>query len=93
MLEVLLALFLFSITMLGSLSVQITGKRAGHDALQRTVAVSLAWDMIARIRANPGQMELYRFSLPAEDGSALPEPATDCDSAPCTESELAHFDL
>jgi len=54
LIEVLVALVVLSIGMLGIAALHIDGVRTGYSALQRTHAVNLAADMADRIRANPG---------------------------------------
>ena len=46
MVELLFALLIFSVAMMGLWSGQMAGKRAGYDALQRTVATNLARDIL-----------------------------------------------
>lgn len=93
MLELLVALLIFSIGMLGLLSGQLVGKRAVHDALQRSVAIALARDILERVHANPTQVHLYRIGEVGAAGHRLPEPPVDCDSTECNVAELASFDL
>lgn len=93
MLELLVALCIFSIGMLGLLSGQLAGKRAGFDALQRSVASGLARDILERIRANPAEVQAYRLGTVGEVSEPLPDPVVNCDSVGCTGAELASFDL
>ena len=51
--EVLVALIVLSVGMLGIASLYVDSLRAGRTALLRTQAVFLATDMADRIRANP----------------------------------------
>lgn len=55
LIEVLIALLILSIGILGVLAFQLSGKRANFDALQRTVALQLAEDIMARMRNNAYQ--------------------------------------
>jgi len=93
LLELLIALCIFSIGMLGLLSAQLAGKRAGFDALQRSIATGFARDILERIHANPAHVQAYRLGVVGESGEPLPEPVVDCDSSECTGAELASFDL
>ncbi|NND66495.1 MAG: hypothetical protein HKN19_02810 [Halioglobus sp.] len=89
--ECLVALLLFATGALGLLSSQLAGQRATHAALQRSGAVLLAQDLLARIEANPAARADYAV---AELGVGTHEqPETDCRHSPCTPSELARFDL
>ena len=53
LIEVLVALLVLSVGLLGIVGMQITAKKANYEAVQRTTASHLAQDLIARIRANP----------------------------------------
>jgi type IV pilus assembly protein PilV len=57
--EVLVALVVLSVGMLGIAGLYVTTLRASGSALYRTQAVSLASDMADRIRANPFGRETY----------------------------------
>ena len=93
LLEVAVALFLFTLAMWGVMSAQTVTAQASYDALQRAVALSLARDMVARVRANPGALHDYtlRTSVKASDAPADSFP--DCHAIACTPRQLAHFDL
>lgn len=93
MLEFVVALLIFSIGMMGLLSAQLAGKKAGHDASQRSVATALARDILERMRSNPGQISAYRIVDTGGAGHRLPEPGADCDESSCTAAQLAAFDL
>ena len=51
-LEVLIALVIMVTGILGAVAMQVTAKQGSFDAMQRSLASSLAQDIIARIRAN-----------------------------------------
>lgn len=93
MAEVLVALLVFSIGMLGLASAQLGGKRAGYDALQRSVAAALAGDLLERIRANPVHAAAYAATIGGDGGERPAAPEVDCDRSACTGSQLAVFDL
>ncbi|RLA48698.1 MAG: hypothetical protein DRQ98_14465, partial [Gammaproteobacteria bacterium] len=44
LLEVLIALLIFTTGMMGLLSTQLAGKKAGYEATQRSIATALARD-------------------------------------------------
>ena len=52
LIEVLIAVLVLAVGILGLMGLQINGKRTNYAALQRSAAVSLAQDMINRMRAN-----------------------------------------
>jgi prepilin-type N-terminal cleavage/methylation domain-containing protein len=55
LIEVLVALVILSVGLLGIAQLLIHGMRTSHAALLRTQAVNLVADMAERIRANPGE--------------------------------------
>lgn len=79
--EVLIALVITVTGILGAVAMQATAKQGSFDAMQRSLASSLAQDIIGRIRANnPNNLAAYAAN---DYGVAL-------DAAPairCTESD------
>ena len=93
LLEVAVALFLFTLAMWGVMSAHIMTARASYDALQRTVALALARDMVARVRANPEALHDYALRTPANVSGDPVDSLPDCHTIACTPRQLAHFDL
>ncbi len=93
MLELLIALLVFSVGMMGLLTAQLVGKKAVHEASQRSVATALARDILERIRANPLQIESYRVTNVGDEARRLLLPAANCDASACSAAQLAAFDL
>jgi type IV pilus assembly protein PilV len=93
LLEILVALLVLSIGLLGLAGLQTFSLRNNHSALLRSQAVVLAYDALDRMRSNRDQAMLgtggYRtgFGDHAADYSA-----SDC-SSNCTSSALATYDL
>jgi len=88
MLEVLVALFVFSIGLLGATALSIQAYRLENRALVRARIGMLAADLAGRIRSNVAGLSAYG-GLPAEHGCSS-------DVAPariCTSEELAADDL
>ena len=71
MVEVLVALVVMSVGMLGIAALYLEGLRAGRTALYRTTAVTLAGDMADRIRANPSAGLAYAGTGPGADGGCI----------------------
>jgi type IV pilus assembly protein PilV len=85
--EVLVALVLLSLGLLGACAMLLGSLRSHADALHEIAAGRLLQDMADRIRANP------RAGAGYDTREATPLPAA-CDiAAPCTEQELAAADL
>ena len=84
--EVLVALVVMSVGMLGIAALYLEGLRAGRTALYRTTAITLAADMADRIRANRNAGLAYAGTGPGADGDCV-NGAVDC-----TAEELAADD-
>ena len=94
--EVMVALFVLSIAMLGIAGLQITSKRANFEAVQRTTATLLAQEFLERIRSNDDQLTIYTnagvgrtIQLAGSDGITV----TNCTTAACDTATLAMYDL
>lgn len=95
LIEVLVSTLVISVSVLGVAGMQISAKRAGFEAVQRTTATSLAMDIIERMRANPKTLSNYA-TTGIGAGSISAEPSPDCSydiTANCTVSQLALHDL
>jgi len=91
MIEVLIAMLIVSIGAAGLLSMQVSGKRIGYDALQRSSATALVRDIIERMRVNASALSDYAKTV---GGTTIgSEPSPNCLNAPCTPSQMAAHDL
>lgn len=88
--EVLIALVVFTIGILGTFTAQITAKKANFEAAQQSIATNMARDIFARMRSNQSQIAAYVIE---EAGAHVVPMVTDCRLAPCSSGELAAFDL
>lgn len=94
MIEVLIALLVFALGILGMASMQLNAKRLGYDALQRSLATNMARDIVERMRSNPSVDSLSVFgSATLGGGSITSEPSPNCRTSACTRVELARHDL
>jgi len=105
LIEVLIAILVLAVGILGLMGLQINGKRTTYEALQRSMAVGLAQDMMNRLRANPNTVTNKSFLADSYGtasytgggvgGGQVSAPGKDCaaDGAGCTRTELAAFDL
>ena len=64
LIEVLVALLVLSIGLLGLAALQVQGLRFNHDALIRTQATNLAYDIVDRMRANRANVAAYTAADP-----------------------------
>jgi type IV pilus assembly protein PilV len=88
LLEILIALVVLSVGLLGIAGMQATGLRNNHAAYTKTQATALTMDMADRIRANPLGMASYnnfdtKVAVPADPG---------CIEAGCDPAKMAQFD-
>ncbi|WP_199609388.1 type IV pilus modification protein PilV [Flocculibacter collagenilyticus] len=92
--EVLVAFFILATGILGTIAMQATAKKSSFDALQRAIALSLANDMLHRIKANPNQIDAYIASDNAT-GDVFDEPTQRCNTLAntCTPEQIRLNDL
>lgn len=105
LIEVLIAVLVLAVGILGLMGLQINGKRTNYEALQRSAAVSLAQDMMNRMRANPNVAPTITFLDTNYDtttlgfvgggvgGGQITTAPTDCAATACATTELAAYDL
>jgi type IV pilus assembly protein PilV len=84
--EVLVALVVMAVGMLGIAALYVEGLRAGRASVYRTTAVNLAADMADRIKANPVAGPAYAGTGPGADSGCVNG------AAPCTPDALAADD-
>ena len=92
LIEILVAVFVVSIGLLGVARMEVLSKQSGYEALQRTTASMLAHEIMEKMRANPTALVNYS-NLTVGDGS-IATPGTDCTAVNCTTPvEIAAFDI
>ncbi len=92
LIEVLIAVLVLSVGILGLAAMQVNAKRLSYDAMQRSLATSMVRDIISRMRVNDAQAASYVVD-DLGGGSIANEPAPNCKSADCTPTQLAAHDL
>jgi type IV pilus assembly protein PilV len=105
LIEVLIAMLVLAVGILGLMGLQINGKRTNYEALQRSAAVGLAQDIINRMRANSNVAPTGTFLDANYDtvtltytgdgvgGGAITTTPTNCVTANCSTIALAAYDL
>jgi type IV pilus assembly protein PilV len=89
--EVLVALVIFAVGLLGIAALHIESLNAGRTALNRTQAVALASDLADRIRANRQACGAGAATCPYEGNGAV---TASCENTTgCTPAELAATDI
>lgn len=97
LLEVLIAVFVLAIGVLGLAAMQMASKQSGAEASQRTIAAQLAFDLLERMRLNaratPSPLGQYLNQGASLSSLAQLSAVVDCATASCTPGQLADFDL
>ena len=92
--EVLVAVVVLSVGLLGVAGLQTTGINANNGAFYKTQATVLAADMADRIRANPLGQNSYTPNAAAFDTSTSAIPGDPgCLATGCNPAEMAQYDL
>jgi len=92
--EVLIALVIMVTGILGAVAMQATAKKGSFDAMQRSLASSLAQDIIERMRGNNATtLALYAVSSPYGTGKIASAPTCNTAAALCTPTEMVTNDL
>jgi type IV pilus assembly protein PilV len=91
--EVLVAVLVLAIGLLGIAGLQAAGLRNNQSAYQRTQATILAYDIVDRMRVNRTLAEdgPNPYQINFADSPAVPP--VNCHAAACTPTQLAAFDL
>lgn len=88
LLEILIALIILSIGLLGLAGLQANSLKNNNSAYQRTQASLLANEMLDRIRANRQGLEAGAYD--DIDSAATSDP--DCITSVCTSTQMAQYD-
>ncbi len=91
--EVLIALLVFSVGMLGVASLQVVASKSTFEAQQRQEAVYLANEILARM-ASSG-MSLAQIKTAYSDDfntDGISDYGTDCSAGVCTQAQMASWD-
>ena len=93
LIEVLVALLVLSIGLLGLAALQTTSLQYNTGSYFRTQATFLAYDILDRMRANSG-------AVVDSDGNGYDQPTSsavtitvNCDTTSCTSADLATYDV
>jgi type IV pilus assembly protein PilV len=94
LIEVLIAVLILAVGILGLATMQLGAKRASFEATQRSIATSMARDILERMRSNPGELDTYAAAasdlvVDTYTGTA----GTDCSAVSCTTPQLAAYDM
>jgi type IV pilus assembly protein PilV len=94
LLELLIALVVFSVGMLAVAGLQLVSKQANYEGLQRTTAAQIANGLLEDIRMNGDAVDVYLAAGEMGKGGLGNEPAPDCTvGSECNSAEKAAHDL
>lgn len=88
LLEVLIAVLVLSLGLLGLAALQSVGLRSNHSAYHRSQATQLGYDIIDRMRTNKDKASTY--DIRTDDAATDPSP--DCTEESCNTDELADYE-
>ncbi|WP_269913789.1 type IV pilus modification protein PilV [Acinetobacter sp. HY1485] len=86
--EVLVALLLVSIAVLGFVALQYRAAEAGNEASSRVIASEIARDIAEKIRINGSKNAIKIYTQQTTDTSSK-----NCNTETCTDIQKARFDL
>ena len=91
LIEILVALLVLAIGILGFIALQYRSVEATSEAINRVQAMNIARDMAERIRANRDGLSTYKV----ETSTAANQSAStkNCMTSACSATELADFDV
>ena len=92
--EVLIALVILVTGILGAVALQVVAKKSSFDSMQRSIASSLAQDIVERMRGNnPNNIDLYGVGSPFGNGDAVA--LVDCSllANNCNPAQMTFHDL
>ena len=91
LLEVLIALLVLSIGLLGLAGLQTIGLRSNQMAIMRTLATQSASDMSDRMHANPAGVDTQAYVFGLNAGH--PATVVNCTAAQCNPAQMADYDV
>lgn len=89
MTEVMVALMLLAVAVLGFIGLQVRASSAGNEAFSRTQAMAIAHDLAERVRMNMGEIVTYTAEASWSNLGSL----TACETAACSAPDLARYDI
>jgi len=94
LLELLIALVVFSIGLLAIAGLQTVSKQANFEAVQRTTAAQVANGLLEDMRTNGNGMDVYAAAPQLGGGAIAAEPVPNCrDGSQCNAAQKAAHDL
>lgn len=92
LMEVLIALLLLAIGILGFIALQYRSLEASNESIFRVQAINLARDLAERMRVNSSQLDLYKTET--SDATKQKTATKTCTgTVECTAAEIADYDV
>ena len=91
LLEILIAVVVLSIGLLGIAGLQALGQQSNHSAYLRSQATALAYDMIDRMRANNAGVKSGDYDAIDTTSNTYTDPG--CSSSTCSSLQMAQYDM
>ncbi|MEO5328137.1 MAG: type IV pilus modification protein PilV [Magnetococcus sp. THC-1_WYH] len=93
LIEILVSLLIFSLGITSIVKLQIGAMMAHYDAVQRTNATLLAYDIIERMRANSNNLSGYINVTVGTGATVAPSPTCTSLATACTGAQMATKDV
>lgn len=93
LLEVLVALVVLSIGMLGIAALLLATEKSNSSSYTKQQAIQSAYDMLDRMRANQTQALLGAYNASNIGGGAAAAPPVNCNAGPCTPAQMTAYDI
>lgn len=93
LLEALVALLVLALGVLGLTRVHVSSILESRHTTARSIAVSMATDMLERMRANPAPAAVNPYAAYTAGFGKLDAPKALCNAKKCQSAELAAFDV
>lgn len=91
LLEVLIAIVVLSVGLLGIAGLQAAGQQSNHSAYLRSQATALAYDMIDRMRSNKAGVSTGDYNSIDTTANTYTDPG--CESTACSSSQMSQYDM
>jgi type IV pilus assembly protein PilV len=96
LIEVMVALIILVTAILGAVALQATAKQSSFDAMQRSIASSLAQDIVERMRSNDSSNDssvLANYEGTYGNSAVSNPPTCNANNSLCTSAQIATLDL
>ena len=93
LIEVLVAVFVVSVGLLGVARMELFAKNSNYEAVQRTTAAMIANEIMQKIRANPSQLASYVGQTVGSGSLTFPTANCKDGTTACTPAQVVTWDL